>query len=116
MSPYRERAMGIYERRLRGQNWTEITTAFAVTRERAQQIVWEHEEWLAGQVRAMRAAEQPLEAIADEEALDLPPIRALHRSSDAERCRMQRWWLERYSLDEIREMAAAIGADPRLEG
>jgi hypothetical protein len=108
MSPYRERAIDIYERRLRGQHWTEIAAASGVTPGRARQIVWEHEEWLAGHIRATDKAEQPGDAIADVGALDLPPTRALHRSGDAKRRRMQRWWLERYSLEELREMAGAI--------
>jgi hypothetical protein len=111
MSPYRERAIGIYERRLRGESWKDIAVAFGVSCRRAQQIVREHEEWLAGHLRARNKTEQPLEAIADESALDLPPTRALHQSgpfSHPDRLRMQRWWLERYSLDELRDMAAAI--------
>jgi hypothetical protein len=95
MSPYRERAIDIYERRRQGQQWKEIVAAFGVTRQRAQQIVMEHEEWLAGHRRARDEA-------------DRPPTRAL-RSSDPERRRMQRWWLERYSLDELLELGRMIG-------
>jgi hypothetical protein len=110
MSPYRERAIDIYERRLRGQHWTEIAAAFGVTRERAQQIVWEHEEWLAGHIRATDGAE-PGGAIADTDALDMPPTRALYRASGGKRRRMQRWWLEESGLssDELLEISQMIG-------
>lgn len=112
MSPYREHAKGIYERRLRGQNWKEIAVACGVTHGRAQQIVREHEEWLAGHIRARRELGQPLEATADELALDLPPTRDLHQPSkpnDTDRLRMQRWWLDRYTLDELLELGREIG-------
>jgi hypothetical protein len=112
MSPYRERAIDIYERRLRGQNWKDIATDFDVTHGRAQQIVREHEEWLAGHIRVRKAAGQPLEAIAYDLARDLPPTRALRelrKVSDAERLRMQRWWLHRYTLEELIELGHEIG-------
>jgi hypothetical protein len=112
MSPYRERAIGIYERRLRGQTWKEITLIFGITVERAQQIVREHEEWLVGHSRAGKESEQLLEPIADEVTVDLPPTRLVGQStdlSDAERRRrMRRWWLERYSREELLELAMMI--------
>lgn len=112
MSPYRERASGICERRLRGQNWKEIALAVGVTSRRAQQIVHEHEEWLAGHIRARSELEQPREAIANELALDLPSTPAVETSrrlSSAQRRRMQRWWLERYSMEELLELGREIG-------
>jgi hypothetical protein len=110
VSPYRERAIEIYERRRRGQHWTDIATAYGVTRERARQIVSEHEEWLAGHIRARDEAEQPRATIVDADAIDLPLTRARLSSSDAKRRRMQRWWLKRYSIEELREMADAIAS------
>jgi hypothetical protein len=38
-------------------------------------------------------------------ARSLPPTDA----DILERYRMRRWWLDRYSLDEIRELAACLG-------
>jgi len=77
MTPYRERAVAIYERRRRGENWKEIAAAVGVTRERAQQIAREHEQWLSGHIRAWQETGQPLEAIADAYGLDLPLTREL---------------------------------------
>jgi hypothetical protein len=114
MSPYRERAIDIYERRVRGQTWKDIAMVFGITCARAQQIVQEHEEWLAGHNRARKESEHGLEPepIADKLALDLPPTRAVDlspRLSSAERQRMQRWWLNRYSLEELLELGREIG-------
>jgi DNA-directed RNA polymerase sigma subunit (sigma70/sigma32) len=113
MSPYRERAIGIYDRRLQGESWKDIAAAFGVTCRRAQQIVREHEEWLAGHLHARNKTEQPLEAILDESALDLAPTWAVDTSrglSSAERRRrMQRWWLDRYTLEELLELGREIG-------
>ena len=66
--------------------------------------------WAAGGLRALLLFRDGLREHAQETPAQGRRVRRVHRAP-SEIVEHRRWWLERYTLDEIRELAGAIWPD-----